>query len=155
MIESDNTTPQSSQSPRRQVPREEISEVSPAETGGEGQHREDAGWVEREDAIYRAIDEAAEKERVEDVRRKGRLRNAWTRCRVVAIYVASGLLLSFSILLVVSLGAYYFTPLKWLDEEQIEFIHNAFGKLTLVFAAFVFGAKSRDFLSLIRDTFSD
>lgn len=147
--------PESSQSQRKEVPREEIPEASSSESGEAGHHQENGEWVEREDEIYRAIDKAIDDERVEDVKRKGRLRNAWTRCRVLAIYVASILLLSFSILLVVSLGAYYFTPLKWLDEEQIQFIHNAFGKLTLVFAAFVFGAKSRDFLSLIRDTFSD
>lgn len=147
--------PESSQSQRKEVPREEVPETSSSESEEGEHHREDEDWPEREDAIYRAIDKAIDDEKVEDVKRKGRLRNAWTRCRVWAIYVASFLLLSFSILLVVSLGAYYFTPFKWLDREQIQFIHNAFGKLTLVFAAFVFGAKSRDFLSLIRDTFSD
>ena len=147
--------PQSSPSPRRQVPREEIPESKSSESGEDEHPLGDENWPEREDALYRAIDIAIEDERVEDVKRKGKLKNAWTRCRVFAIYVASILLLLFSILLVVSLGAYYFTPLKWLDKEQVQFVHNAFGKLTLVFAAFVFGAKSKDFLSLIRDTFSD
>lgn len=147
--------PQSSQSPRRQVPLEEVSETSSSESEGDGPHLEGEDWAEREDAYYRALDKANEDEEVREVKRKGWLKDAWILSRIAGIYVASLLFLAFLFLLVVSLGAYYFTPHGWLEEEQIEFIHVAFGKFTLVFAAFIFGVKSRDFLSLVKDMFSE